>query len=147
MLLLQQTTCTSFYCFYVIKQMTHTRREKVQQYREKTHCLTVSLLGSSSFRILKKFLPNCLNPLMKRFCKFFIEEERREKEKKKTQLLSVKSAKPHRTKLLACTTTKKNTVFILLICGRRGLMCISKPLLSFKLGRKHSHVRAKQERK
>lgn len=30
--------------------------------------LTVSLFGSNSLRILKKFLPYCLSPLMKRFC-------------------------------------------------------------------------------
>uniref|UniRef100_A0A0E9UBU3 Uncharacterized protein n=1 Tax=Anguilla anguilla TaxID=7936 RepID=A0A0E9UBU3_ANGAN len=31
---------------------------------------TVSLLGSNSLRILKKFLPYCLSPLMNRFCFF-----------------------------------------------------------------------------
>lgn len=80
MLLLQQTTCTSFYV-RLCNKTNDTHTEKVQQYREKTHRLTVSLLGSSSFRILKKFLPNCLNPLMKRFCKFFIEEERKRKKR------------------------------------------------------------------
>lgn len=43
--------------------------------------LTVSLLGSSSFRILKKFFPNCLKPLMKRFCKFSEEDKTRGRKK------------------------------------------------------------------
>lgn len=34
----------------------------------KSGVLTVSLFGSNSFRILKKFLPYCLSPLMNRFC-------------------------------------------------------------------------------
>lgn len=61
----------------------HTSEVPQEQGGESSNVLTVSLLGSSSFRILKKFLPNCLKPFMKRFCDW---ERTRERERENKSL-------------------------------------------------------------
>lgn len=53
-------------------------QEQWQMYSIGNKWLTVSLLGSKSFRILKKFFPYCLKPFMNRFC----WEKKREKQLK-----------------------------------------------------------------
>lgn len=76
---------------------TGSSEEPINISNEEEKLLTVSLLGSRSFRILKKFLPYCRRPLMNRFCGESEENKNElgEKQQLRNKKIYISSSKFH----------------------------------------------------